>query len=357
MFRAVQLPVIQPLADGHARRISYLRVSLTDRCNYRCAYCMPHEEIDFLPRKQILSFEEIDRLVRVFVGLGVRRVRLTGGEPTVRAGVVDLVAMLAQIRTPDGAPLELVMTSNGHLLGRLAAPLAAAGLRAVNVSLDTLDPERFHQVTGRGELGPVVAGIEAVRAAGMKLKINAVALRGVNDAEIPALCSFAWERGGVPRFIEHMPMSDGMLYDVARELPAAEIRTIVERAFGAALERADAPTPALPQDGGGRKPAQIAGPARYWRVAGTAREIGIISAMTEHFCADCNRVRLTAAGELHACLGYDDALNLRDRLRSGASDEDLVAAIRAAVAGKRVGHEFQRTGVGAPRKHMISIGG
>ncbi|HTM19675.1 MAG TPA: GTP 3',8-cyclase MoaA [Kofleriaceae bacterium] len=339
----MQLPVIQPLADGHARRISYLRVSLTDRCNYRCAYCMPHDEIAFLPRKQILSFEEIDRIVRVFVGLGVRRVRLTGGEPTVRAGVVDLVRLLAQVRTPDGAPLELVMTSNGHLLGKLAAPLAAAGLRAVNVSLDTLDAERFHQVTGRGELGPVLDGIEAVRAAGMALKINAVALRGINDTEIAALCRFAWERGAVPRFIEHMPMSDGMLYDVARELPAAEIRAIAERAFGAPLERADH--------------ARIAGPARYWRVAGTANEIGIISAMTEHFCADCNRVRLTAAGELHACLGYDDALSLRDLLRSGASDADLEAAIRGAAAGKRVGHEFQRTGEGAPRKHMISIGG
>jgi cyclic pyranopterin phosphate synthase len=340
---AVGLPVIQPLADGHARRISYLRVSLTDRCNYRCTYCMPGEEIAFLPRKEILTFEEIDRLVRLFVDLGVRRVRLTGGEPTVRAGVVDLVALLARITTADGQPLELVMTSNGHLLGTLAAPLAAAGLRAINISIDTLDPDRFREVTRRGDLHAVLAGIDAAVAAGLRVKLNAVALRGVNDAEIPDLCRYAWDRGAVPRFIEHMPMSDGMIYDVARELPAAEIRAIVERAFGVALEPASR--------------AGIAGPARYWRLAASDRELGIISAMTEHFCADCNRVRLTAAGDLHACLGYDDALSLRNLLRAGASNEDITDAVRAAVSGKRVGHEFQRTGVGAPTKHMISIGG
>ena len=340
----MKLPVIEPLADGHARRIKYLRVSLTDRCNYRCAYCMPGEEIQFLPRAQILRFEEIDRLVRLFVGLGVRRVRLTGGEPTVRAGVVDLVAMLGQIRTEEGEPLQLVMTSNGHLLPRLAAPLAAAGLQAINVSLDTLEPVRFRQITGRGDLAAVIAGIEAARAAGLGLKINTVALRGINEGEIGPLCRFAWSRGAVPRFIEHMPMSDGMIYDVSRELPAAEIRGIVERDTGATLE----PAPH----------AGVAGPARYWQLGdGSGREVGIISAMTEHFCADCNRVRLTAAGDLHACLGYDDALNLRDALRSGASDDDLRAAIRAALAGKRMGHEFQRTGLGAPSKHMISIGG
>jgi len=337
--------VIDPLADGHARRISYLRVSLTDRCNYRCVYCMPGEEISFLPRREILSFEEIDRLVRVFVGLGVRRVRLTGGEPTVRAGLVDLVALLDAIRTPGGEPVELVMTSNGQLMSRLAAPLAAAGLRGVNVSIDTLDPDRFRALTRRGDLAAVIAGAEAVAAAGMKLKINVVALRGVNHDELAGLCRFAWERGAVPRFIEHMPMSDGMLYDVARELPAAEIRAAIERGFATRLEPVPRP--------------EGAGPARYWRLGGgdDGRVVGIISAMTEHFCGDCNRVRLTAAGDLHACLGYDDALSLRDLLRQGASDADLRAAVRAAVAGKRLGHEFQRTGAGAPAKHMISVGG
>ncbi len=340
----MKLPVIEPLADGHARRIRYLRVSLTDRCNYRCTYCMPGEEIQFLPRGQILHFEEIDRLVRLFVGMGVRRVRLTGGEPTVRAGVVDLVAMLAAIRTEEGRPLELVMTSNGHLLPRLAAPLAAAGLQAVNISIDSLEPGRFRQITGRGDLATVIAGIEAAGAAGLRLKLNTVALRGFNEGEIAPLCQFAWARGAVPRFIEHMPMSDGLIYDVARELPAAEIRAIVERDLGCRLE----PAPH----------AGVAGPARYWRLDdGSGREVGIISAMTEHFCADCNRVRLTAAGDLHACLGYDDALSLRDLIRAGSTDDDLGTAIRAALAGKRMGHEFQRTGDGAPRKHMISIGG
>ncbi|GAB4510514.1 MAG: GTP 3',8-cyclase MoaA [Haliangiales bacterium] len=346
-MRPLSLPVIAPLSDGFARRIRYLRVSLTDRCNYRCTYCMPDEGMVFRPRAELLTFEEIERLVTIFAGLGVRRVRLTGGEPTVRADVVELVRRVASV---DGIE-AVVMTSNGHRFPELAAPLAEAGLAGVNISIDTLDPERFRALTRRGDVTRVIAGIDAAQAAGIDVKLNAVALKGVNQADIASLCEFAWARAITPRFIEHMPMSEGQLYAVSRELPAAEIRRVIEAHFGAALV-AESP------EGGGRG----LGPARYWRLPETedapgARRVGIISAMSEHFCDTCNRLRLSAIGELHACLAYDDATSLRDILRAGGSDDDVRRAISAAVAGKRLGHEFQRDGGGAPRKHMIAIGG
>jgi len=344
----IRLPIVttQPLPrhtgdrieDTFGRRVSYLRVSLTDRCNYRCTYCMP-EDVTFRPRAELLTFEEIVRLVTVFVELGVRRVRLTGGEPTVRNNVVELTAMLAAIPGLD----ELVMTTNGHLLAELAGPLAEAGLRGVNVSIDTLDPAQFASLTRRGDLGRVIAGIDAARAAGLEVKLNAVALHGVNDGEVAALCDFAWARGTTVRFIEHMPMSGGQLFAPARELSAAAIRAAVEARYGAL-----APSPSRDHRG----------PSRYWHlVEDPAREVGIISAMTEHFCEACNRLRLTASGELHACLGHDDATSLRDVVRAGGSDDDVRAAIGASVHGKRAGHEFQRSGVGGPSKHMVSIGG
>ena len=331
-----------PLVDNFSRRIRYLRVSVTDRCNYRCSYCMPEELSDqlvFESRSAVLTFEELERLVRVFAKLGVRKVRLTGGEPTVRNGIVELAQRIAGVPGID----QLVMTSNGHLLGDLAAPLAAAGVSAVNISLDTLDDAKFHTLTGRGDLARVRAGVDAAVAAGMRVKTNAVALHGINDGELVALCEYAWSRGAVPRFIEHMPMSDGALYAAAAELSAAQIRRLLEAALG----------PLIADAGPGRDP----GPARYWRVAATGREVGIISAMTEHFCDDCNRLRLTATGSLHACLGHDDAISLRDVIRNGGSDDDVVRSIAAAVTGKRAGHVFERSGAGAPRQHMIGIGG
>ena len=328
-----------PLVDSFARRIRYLRVSVTDRCNYRCSYCMPEtleDRMQFQPRAAVLTFEELERVVGVFARLGVRKVRLTGGEPTVRQGIVELVRRIAAIPGIE----QVVMTSNGHLLGELAAPLAAAGLVAINISVDTLDPERFRAITGRGDLSRVLAGLDAARAAGLRVKTNAVALHGVNDGELVALCEDAWRRGAVPRFIEHMPMSEGALFEAARGISAAAIRRTLEDALGP-LEPA--------------QPGRDAGPSRYWRVAGDpAREFGIISAMTEHFCDDCNRLRLTATGELHACLGHDDAVSLRDLVRAGASDDDLVRAIGVAVTGKRAGHVFAQN---PPKKHMIGIGG
>jgi GTP 3',8-cyclase len=326
-----------PLLDTFARRIRYLRISVTDRCNYRCGYCMPEalvDEMQFAPRSAVLSFEELTRLVTVFARLGVRKIRLTGGEPTVRRGIVELVEMIAGVPGIE----QVVMTTNGHLLDELAEPLARAGLHAVNVSLDTLDAERFRAVTGRGDLARVLAGIEAARMAGLAVKTNAVALAGVNDDEIVALCRYAWGRDAVPRFIEHMPMSQGQLYDAAKGISAKAIREAVEREHGT-----------LVPDTTGRD----AGPARYWRLA-DGRRVGIISAMTEHFCDDCNRLRLTATGDLHACLGHDDAVGLRDVLRATSSDDAVIAAIAGAVHGKRAGHLFHDA---APKKHMIGIGG
>ena len=333
-------PGEEPLLDRFARRVRYLRVSVTDRCNYACSYCVPEEGVAHRLRAELLTFEELERIVGVFAGLGVRRVRLTGGEPTVRHGIVDLVARLRRVPGID----ELVMTSNGHLLPALAAPLARAGLAGVNVSIDSLDPARFAALTSRGDLARVLAGIDAARAAGLEVKLNAVALAGINDGELADLCAFAWGRGLTLRFIEHMPLSSGELYQPARELSAAAIREALAARFGA-LE----PSP---------RARTNSGPARYWCVAGDpTREGGIISAMTEHFCDACNRVRITADGQLHACLGHDDAVSLRDVVRGGGDDDAIRAAIAFSIAGKRAGHEFQRTGEGAPTKHMIAMGG
>ncbi|HSN27597.1 MAG TPA: GTP 3',8-cyclase MoaA [Kofleriaceae bacterium] len=325
--------------DSFARRIRYLRVSVTDRCNYRCAYCMPEaleDKMTFSPRSAVLTFEELERVATVFAGLGVRKIRLTGGEPTVRHGIVDLVRRIAGVPGIE----QVVMTTNGHLLADLARPLRDAGLSSVNVSVDTLDAEKFRRVTGRGDLARVLAGIDAAVAAGLRVKTNAVAIESINADELAALCTDAWARGAEPRFIEHMPMSDGAIYEAERGISAAAIRRALEAAFGA-LAPAEAG-----RDGG---------PARYWTiVAQPERRVGIISAMTEHFCDDCNRLRLTATGDLHACLGHDDATSLREIIRSGGSDEDLIRAISAAVSGKRAGHVFAEK---PPTKHMIGIGG
>ena len=352
---------LPPLVDRQQRVVDYLRVSVTDRCNYRCTYCMPEDGIDHVDRADILSFEEVAALVSCFVQLGVRRVRLTGGEPTVRRDLVQLVAMLRAIP----GLRDIALSTNGHLLPELAGPLREAGVDRLNISLDTLDPQRFASITRRGDLARVLAGVEAARAAGYSsIKINAVAVKGFNDGEIGALCEYAWSRNLVPRFIEQMPMAGGALYVPGALLSAAEIRALCEGAF---------PGTRLAAHKGG--PARGAGPARYWSLedvgldgnggpgaAGTSpstappRLIGIISAMTEHFCDTCNRVRLSAAGALHTCLAYDDAVDLRTPLHEQGPD-GVIAAVREALTHKRDGHTFQLIGLGGPRKAMIQIGG
>jgi cyclic pyranopterin phosphate synthase len=335
------------LVDRQRRALQYLRISVTDRCNYRCTYCIPDDAgLAHAPRADVLSFEEIVALARVFVSLGVRRLRLTGGEPTVRRELPTLARMLRALPGVE----ELSLSTNGHLLEELAAPLRAAGVDRLNVSLDSLDAAKFRRITGRGELPRVLAGLDAARAAGFAIKLNTVAVKGFNDDELPALCAFAWERGFVPRFIELMPMAAGQTWVPGELLAAAEIRAVVAAAH---------PGARLVADAGGA--ARGGGPARYWRLddgnaAAPARRLGIIAPMTEHFCDTCNRVRLSATGALHACLAHDDAVDLRGPLRAGGTAA-VVDAVTRALAAKRDGHEFQLVGLGGPRKAMVQIGG
>lgn len=368
----VQAPSQAPLIDRQARVINYLRVSVTDLCNYRCSYCVPEPGAEDgvgaalaardrsgneggsreghgpARHARLLSFEEIAALVRVFAGLGVRRVRLTGGEPTVRR---DLPALVRLLRAIPGIE-EIALSTNGHRLDELASPLRDAGVDRVNVSLDSLDPDRFRQITQRGDLARVKRGIEAARAVGFRsVKLNTVALKGFNDDELGAICVFAWQRDLLPRFIEEMPMASGRTYRSDSLLSASEIKRRV-----AALE----PGARVVDDDGAAGPG--AGPARYFRVVGPGaagsapRRFGIISAMTEHFCGSCNRLRLSASGALHACLAHDDAVDLRAPLRAG-DPVALLAGIRRALAEKRDGHRFELIGLGGPRKSMVQIGG
>jgi cyclic pyranopterin phosphate synthase len=337
----------QRLVDPQARGVEYRRVSVPARCNYACAYCIPDGGVAHADRADVLSFEEIAALVRVFASLGVRRVRLTGGEPTVRRDLVALVRLLRAIPALD----EIALSTNGHLLPELAAPLRAAGVDRINISLDSLDAERFRRITHRGDLTRVLAGIEAARTAGFtSIKLNTVAIRGGNDDEFDRICAWAWERDIIPRFIEEMPMADGRVYQPGAQVSAAEIRDRIAAASPGTRVVAEQP------DRG-----QGAGPARYFRLEGDgrpgpARRFGIIAPMTEHFCTTCNRLRLSTSGALHACLAHDDAVDLRGPLQVGGPAA-VTRAIRAALAGKRPGHTFQLIGLGGPRKAMVQIGG
>jgi cyclic pyranopterin phosphate synthase len=321
------------------REVRYVRISLTDRCNYRCHYCMPEEGVDLVPKPDVLTFEEITRITRALGEVGVKRVRLTGGEPTVRKDLVEVVRQIAALGLDD-----LAMTTNGHYLAGLARPLRDAGLKRLNVSIDTLNPDKFRAVTRRGDLSQVLRGLDAADDAGFRgTKINAVVMGGVNDGEIADLCRFAWERRMTPRFIEFMPMSDGALFSPGEFFPAAAIRARIEAAFGRIV----------PDDG---HDLPGVGPARHWRTAGGERA-GIISAVTEPFCETCNRIRLSATGRLHTCLALDDDADLRAPLRGGCSDEELLQIVEAAVRAKKPGHGFTTCGTGGPRKHMVAIGG
>jgi cyclic pyranopterin phosphate synthase len=274
-------------------------------------------------------------------------VRLTGGEPTVRRDLPVLVRLLRAIPGID----DIALSTNGHLLPELAAPLRAAGVDRVNVSVDSLDPERFRRITRRGDLPRVLAGIEAARVAGFpSIKLNTVAIAGANDDEFDRICAWAWERGLVPRFIEEMPMADGRAYGPGAHVGAAEIRRRIAGGWPGSRVVAESVDP-----------TRGAGPARYFRLEGAepgapTRRFGIISPMTEHFCTTCNRLRLSTAGALHACLAYDDAVDLRGPLHAGGAPA-VTAAIRGALADKRPGHTFKLIGLGGPRKAMVQIGG
>ena len=308
------------LTDSYGRDISYLRLSVTDRCDFRCGYCMPAEQRDFVESAAWLDFDELERVARAFVGLGVRRIRLTGGEPLTRRGLPTLAARLAAIPGLE----DLSLSTNGSQLARLAQPLRAAGVQRLNISLDTLDAARFAAITRHGDLTQVLAGIEAARATGFApIKINMVLQAGVNEGEVEAMSDWCAARGFVLRLIETMPLGGASCGNGARHVSLASVRTRLSR--GRAL---------LPDisDGGG--------PARYVRLADNGARIGFITPLSQHFCASCNRVRLSAEGTLHLCLGQNDKAELGPLVRAGASVADLQAAIREAVARKPERHEF-----------------
>ncbi|WP_209990506.1 GTP 3',8-cyclase MoaA [Azospirillum picis] len=332
-----------PLIDPFGRRLSYLRLSLTDRCNLRCRYCMV-EEMDFLPRADVLTLEEIDRLAGLFIRLGTSRIRLTGGEPLVRAGAMELVRSLGR-HVRSGALEELTLTTNGTMLYKHAAGLREAGVRRVNVSLDTLDPHKFRAITRWGKLDKVLGGIDAARDAGLVVKINMVALKGVNDDEVHRMVAWCGEQGFDLTFIELMPMGDTGFAPLDgpdpqdRFLPLARLRTELETRWN--LEPSGHRT---------------GGPARYMRVKETGGRIGFITPLTHGFCDGCTRVRLTCSGSLCLCLGQEDAVDLRTPLRRGDDDGQVMAVVRDAIRRKPKGHGFARPG-GAVRRAISVTGG
>ena len=312
----------QRLVDSCGRKISYLRVSVTDRCDCRCVYCMP-ERMVFLPKRDVLAIEELDRLCSAFVGLGVRKIRLTGGEPLVRRGVDDLIRSLSRhLRT--GALDELTLTTNGSQLARFADALANAGVARVNVSLDTLDSAKYRAISRLGDFSRVMAGLDAADRAGLKVKINTVALRGVNEAEAHALVEWAHGRGYDLTFIEVMPLGGVGRERLDQHVPLTELRERLEERFTL--------TPSAHRTGG---------PARYFRVAETGGRVGFIMPLTHSFCESCNRVRVTCAGRLHLCLGQAGSVDLRATLRASPDDRGLIETIRNAIAQKPLNHDFR----------------
>ena len=330
------------MKDPFGRSVTYLRVSVTDRCDFRCVYCMA-EDMTFLPKKDVLSLEELDRLCSAFVRLGVRKLRLTGGEPLVRRNIMWLINRLGEhLKTGDLD--ELTVTTNGSQLEKMADQLYQAGMRRINVSLDTLDPEKFVAITRWGKFDKVMAGLDAADRAGLKVKINAVALKGVNDTEFDNMVEWCGERGYDLTFIEVMPMGDmGEYQRVDQYLPLSMVRAELRKRW--TLEDIDYNT---------------GGPARYVRVSETGGRIGFITPMTHNFCESCNRVRLTCTGTLFMCLGQEDAADLRAPLRASESDELLRQAILEAIDRKPKGHDFiidRRSSKPAVGRHMSVTGG
>ena len=331
----------KPLVDPFGRTIDYLRVSVTDRCDLRCIYCMAEHQ-QFLPKTEVLSIEELDRLCSAFIGLGTRKLRLTGGEPLARRGFMDLVERLSR-HLKSGALEELTLTTNGTQLTRFAADLARNGVRRLNVSLDSLDPDKFRHVTRGGDLNQVLAGIDAAQAAGIKVKINTVALKNDNAGELPSMIQWAHGQDMDLTLIETMPLGE-----------IEEDRTdqyLSLKAVRASLESFWTLTPL---------PDRTAGPARYVRIEETGGKLGLITPLSHTFCESCNRVRVTCTGTLFMCLGQDDQADLRAPMRADASDAPLVAAIREAMDRKPKGHDFhieRRGEAPAVRRPMSTTGG
>ncbi|HCK07183.1 MAG: GTP 3',8-cyclase MoaA [Paracoccaceae bacterium] len=333
---------LPPLIDPFARKISYLRVSVTDRCDFRCVYCMS-ENMSFLPKAELLTLEELDRLCSTFVRMGVNKLRITGGEPLVRRDIMGFFRAMKR-HLDSGALQELTLTTNGSQLGKYAAELVACGVKRVNVSLDTLDPDKFAAVTRWGRLPQVLEGIKTAKAAGLKIKINTVALKAVNQAELITLTEWCAEEGHDLTFIEVMPMGDmGELDRVDQYWPLTDLRAQLAQSYRL-------------KD----LPERTGGPARYVELLETGQKIGFITPLSHNFCESCNRVRLTCLGELYMCLGQEDMADLRAPLRASPEDKQLEAAIRDAIAHKPKGHDFdysrQETS-GQVSRHMSHTGG
>ncbi len=330
-----------PLVDPFGRHIDYIRVSVTDRCDFRCVYCMA-EDMEFLPRRDLLTLEELDRLCGAFVARGTRKIRLTGGEPLVRRNVMGLIRSLSR-HLDSGALQELTLTTNGSQLAKHAEELARCGVRRVNVSLDSLDPEKFRAITRWGDLDQVMRGLDAAQAAGLGVKINAVALKGVNDTEIPAMIAWAHGRGMDLTLIEVMPMGVIGAERIDQYVPLTQVRVDL-------MERFTLTDLAY----------KTSGPARYVKVEETGGRLGFITPMTHNFCESCNRVRVTCTGTLYMCLGQEDAADLRAALRDSPGNDLLNETITAAIARKPKGHDFiidrdrERPAVG---RHMSVTGG
>lgn len=333
--------VLPPLVDPFARAITYLRVSVTDRCDFRCVYCMS-EHMSFLPKADLLTLEELDRLCSAFVARGVRKLRLTGGEPLVRRGIMTLVSSLSR-HLQTGALDELTLTTNGSQLAKYAKELKSYGVERINVSLDTLDPDKFRAITRWGDLGKVMEGIDAAQAAGLKIKINAVALKGVNEDELADIVAWAHGRGMDITIIEVMPLGDVGDDRLDQYLPLSMVRARLAQRFS--FEDLDYKT---------------GGPARYVRVNETGGRLGFITPMTHNFCESCNRVRITCTGTLYMCLGQEDAADLRAPLRASESNDAVYAAIDEAITRKPKGHDFvidRRHKRPALSRHMSVTGG
>jgi cyclic pyranopterin phosphate synthase len=329
------------MTDPFGRTIDYLRVSVTDRCDLRCFYCMA-EDMTFLPKADLLTLEELDRLCTAFIAKGVKKLRLTGGEPLVRRNVMSLMRSLSR-HLATGALSELTLTTNGSQLARFADELADCGVRRINVSLDTLDAEKFRAITRWGELDKVLAGIEAARAAGLAVKINAVALKGMNEDEIPSLMEWAHAKGMGLTLIEVMPMGDIGAGRIDQYVPLSLVRARLAKRF--TMTDLDENT---------------GGPARYVRVSETGGKLGFITPMTHNFCEACNRVRITCTGTLHTCLGHEDASDLRKPLRASPDNELLAATIERAIGLKPKGHDFiidRRHNRPSVSRHMSVTGG
>jgi GTP 3',8-cyclase len=331
----------RPMTDPFGRSISYLRVSVTDRCDLRCLYCMS-EDMTFLPKADLLTLEELDRLCSAFIAKGVRKLRLTGGEPLVRRNVMSLVRSLSR-HLGTGALNELTLTTNGSQLSRFAGELRDCGVRRINVSLDTLDPAKFKAITRWGDLDKVLDGIEAARAAGLAVKINAVALKNTNEDEIPSLMQWAHGKGMALTLIEVMPMGDIGEGRIDQYVPLSLLRARLGQHY-TLTDLAD----------------DTGGPARYVHVSETGGKLGFITPMTHNFCESCNRVRITCTGTLHTCLGHEDASDLRKPLRASADDDQLSEAIDRAIGAKPKGHDFiidRRHNRPSVSRHMSVTGG